>query len=126
MESKKTIHAKNSNENPQEKNSHHQPSPTLQDGESNLAQMDDLPRVDAGYRSTREARRFVENGLSFGEDSEIFSCCGTSRCTTQASHWGLFIVVKSLDVPEDQLLIPAIFTFGVSPPPTAYLFESVS
>jgi len=27
----------------------------LLDGESNLAQMDDLPRVDAGYRSTRES-----------------------------------------------------------------------
>jgi len=33
--------------------------------------------------------------------------------------WGLFIIVRLLDVPEDQLLIPAIFTFGVSPEETA-------
>lgn len=54
------IYAKNSNENTQGKKSNKQPSPgrdKTQDGESNLRQMDDLPRVDAGYRSTREARQ---------------------------------------------------------------------
>ena len=55
------------------KTSNKQPSPghdKTQDGESNLRQMDDLPRVDAGYRSTREARQCLR--WVFGEDGEIF------------------------------------------------------